>query len=36
MGLCFMALGALAFFAPAEYANWLMAAGSADCILFLE
>jgi len=27
MGLCFMALGALAFFAPAEYANWLMAAG---------
>jgi len=27
MGLCFMALGAAAFFAPAEYANWLMAAG---------
>jgi len=27
MGLCFMALGAVAFFAPAEYANWLMAAG---------
>lgn len=27
MGLCFMALGAVAFFAPVEYANWLMAAG---------
>jgi hypothetical protein len=27
MGLCFMALGAVTFFAPAEYANWLMAAG---------
>jgi hypothetical protein len=27
MGLCFMALGAAAFFAPAEYAHWLMAAG---------
>ena len=27
MGLCFMALGAVAFFAPAEYAKWLMAAG---------
>ena len=27
MGLCFMALGAAAFFAPAEFANWLMAAG---------
>ena len=27
MGLCFMALGATAFFAPAEFANWLMAAG---------
>jgi hypothetical protein len=27
MGLCFMALGAATFFAPAEYANWLMAAG---------
>jgi hypothetical protein len=27
MGLCFMALGAVAFFAPAEYANWLMATG---------
>jgi hypothetical protein len=27
MGLCFMALGAMAFFAPAEFANWLMAAG---------
>ena len=27
MGFCFMALGAAAFFAPAEYANWLMAAG---------
>jgi len=27
MGLCFMALGGAAFFAPAEYANWLMAAG---------
>ena len=27
MGLCFMALGAIAFFAPAEFANWLMATG---------
>lgn len=27
MGLCFMALGAVTFFAPAEYANWLMATG---------
>jgi hypothetical protein len=27
MGFCFMAVGAAAFFAPAEYANWLMAAG---------
>ena len=27
MGLCFMALGAATFFAPAEFANWLMAAG---------
>ena len=27
MGLCFMALGATAFFAPAEFVNWLMAAG---------
>ncbi|MEP6570119.1 MAG: hypothetical protein ABJC10_10115, partial [Acidobacteriota bacterium] len=27
MGLCFMALGAAAFFAPPEVANWLMAAG---------
>lgn len=27
MGLCFMALGAMAFFAPAEFANWLMATG---------
>ena len=27
MGLCFMALGAAAFFVSAEYANWLMAAG---------
>jgi hypothetical protein len=27
MGFCFMALGAVTFFAPAEYANWLMAAG---------
>jgi len=27
MGLCFMALGALALFAPAEWGNWLMAAG---------
>jgi hypothetical protein len=27
MGLCFMALGALAMFAPAEWGNWLMAAG---------
>jgi hypothetical protein len=27
MGLCFMVLGALALFAPAEWGNWLMAAG---------
>jgi hypothetical protein len=27
MGLCFMFLGAIALFAPAEYANWFMAAG---------
>jgi hypothetical protein len=27
MGLCFMALGAVTFFAPAEFANWLMAVG---------
>lgn len=27
MGLCFMALGAVAFFAPAPFANWFMAAG---------
>ncbi len=27
MGLCFMALGALAFLAPAGFANWFMAAG---------
>ncbi len=27
MGLCFMALGATAFLAPAAYANWLMATG---------
>ena len=27
MGLCFMALGAAAFLAPAGLANWLMAAG---------
>ena len=27
MGLCFMALGATAFFVPVEYANWLMAGG---------
>jgi len=27
MGLCFMALGGAAFLAPAEFANWLMAAG---------
>ena len=27
MGLCFMALGAIAFLAPPEFANWLMAAG---------
>ena len=27
MGLCFMALGAAAFAAPAEYGHWLMAAG---------
>ena len=26
MGLCFMALGAIAFLAPPEFANWLMAA----------
>ncbi|HLO00319.1 MAG TPA: hypothetical protein VK208_17805 [Pyrinomonadaceae bacterium] len=27
MGLCFMALGAVSFFVPAEFINWLMAAG---------
>jgi hypothetical protein len=27
MGLCFMVVGAAALFAPAEFANWLMAAG---------
>jgi hypothetical protein len=27
MGLCFMALGALALFAPGGWGNWLMAAG---------
>ncbi len=27
MGLCFMALGAAAFLAPASFANWFMAAG---------
>lgn len=27
MGLCFMVLGAAAFLAPAEFANWFMAAG---------
>ena len=27
MGLCFMALGAVAFFAPPGFANWFMAAG---------
>ena len=27
MGLCFMALGATAFFSPVEFANWFMAAG---------
>lgn len=27
MGLCFMVLGALALFAPPEFANWFMAAG---------
>ncbi len=27
MGLCFMALGALGLFAPAELSNWFMAAG---------
>jgi len=27
MGLCFMALGATALFAPPEFANWFMAAG---------
>jgi len=27
MGLCFMALGAGALFAPPEFANWFMAAG---------
>lgn len=27
MGLCFMALGAAAFFAPANFADWFMAAG---------
>ncbi|HEX6731130.1 MAG TPA: hypothetical protein VF074_13995 [Pyrinomonadaceae bacterium] len=27
MGLCFMGLGALALFAPVDFANWFMAAG---------
>ncbi len=27
MGICFMALGAIALFAPASYGSWLMAAG---------
>jgi hypothetical protein len=27
MGLCFMALGALALFSPSTFANWFMAAG---------
>ncbi|HET9788256.1 MAG TPA: hypothetical protein VFP47_14060 [Pyrinomonadaceae bacterium] len=27
MGLCFMALGAIALFSPPAYANWFMAAG---------
>jgi hypothetical protein len=27
MGLCFMTLGAAAFLAPADFANWFMAAG---------
>src|SRR6266850_4613315 len=27
MGLCFMSLGAIAFLAPPEFANWFMAAG---------
>ena len=27
MGLCFMALGAIALFSPSVYANWFMAAG---------
>jgi len=27
MGICFMALGAAALFAPPEFANWLLAAG---------
>jgi len=27
MGVCFMCLGAVALFAPAEFANWFMAAG---------
>ena len=27
MGICFMALGAVALMAPAEFANWFMAAG---------
>ena len=27
MGLCFMSLGALALFAPVDFANWFMAAG---------
>jgi len=27
MGVCFMGLGALALFAPVEFANWFMAAG---------
>ena len=27
MGLCFMALGVVAFAAPVEWGNWFMAAG---------
>jgi len=27
MGMCFMALGAVALFTPFEWANWFMAAG---------
>ena len=31
MGLCFMAVGAGALFAPAEWGNWLLAAGFGGC-----